>query len=248
MKNNFENKHQEHSPMMYNEGSYKSETNVELAIRLITDKVTNILMQLGEGIRKGEYPVILGVDASGRVPAILMAKTIRRIYAALGHERPIVKFVSGAADEEILLEYASEKIKPLVHDKQKVLVVDDTVYSGDTLRAIKHTLERADIPTELVALELLNTSVHINKKVGQQVIIGGVLGDKKFPPVYGKPSMSGVSKVDEELHSRTYRRENVPAGDPTDLQIRRRVKDLTDQYAEDLAAGFLDKYNKEVTE
>src|SRR3990167_7175602 len=80
------------------------------------EKPTEVILEkiLGN-IERGEYDLIIGADASGRVPTLVFKKFIDYVYKKLGYQTAKTIFLAGAG---MGLKTASEKYKSFLKNKQ----------------------------------------------------------------------------------------------------------------------------------
>ena len=74
-----------------------------------------ILEKILGNIERGEYDLIIGADASGRVPTLVFKKFIDYVYKKLGYQTAKTIFLAGAG---MGLKTASEKYKSFLKNKQ----------------------------------------------------------------------------------------------------------------------------------
>ncbi|PCI30857.1 hypothetical protein COB52_00815 [Candidatus Kaiserbacteria bacterium] len=151
---------------------------------------------LKEEIANEEFGMVLGVDGSGRVPALIIEKVIK-------HVSPVeVRFIAGSRPEEgvstredELEEYFSgEVFKALKAEGKRVLIVEDTLVTGESLVDICRALQNKEVEYEIVSLSYLGSkkisSGEFSTRLGAKVHFSG----KWTPSIYRKKKMSGVYK------------------------------------------------------
>lgn len=160
-----------------------------------------LLSKLQSKIEAGSFQVVLGVDSSGRVPALIIGRAMR-------HRLPIdIRFIAGSRNikvedheselEKLVLHFSSSKFK-----EKKVLIIDDIVDSASSLHLICKALTKAGVEYEIATLSLLKNPQFddINDENEKQTRIehtlsGALTYAHEDPPlIYGKNQMSGVSK------------------------------------------------------
>lgn len=132
----------------------------------LEEPMKNILWQMERRIESGEYPVILGVDKSGRLPAILFREVLTIFYKEKGFPPPEIfpfagyKFKIPAQKEKIIQDFKNHIGKgraiELLKDK-KILVVDDTLLTGEHLRPYMKALKELNINFEIAIINLLRS-------------------------------------------------------------------------------------------
>ena len=127
-----------------------------------------IIEKLSVRIEDGEYSLIIGDDASGRIPAIILGNFVKRISEARGLVNPDIIFIPGKLDnglqsfldkilnrkntskqQEELDEYVSSRgaIK-----ESKILIVTDTLQSGYSLKTLVDLLNRAGYNCDIATI------------------------------------------------------------------------------------------------
>jgi len=123
--------------------------------------IENLVGQLKEAIDSGKYDTLIGDDASGRIPTLILRKVIlerfRKLHpdATPEQEREAVKtfFIAGgyAKNNEELRKFFSEKLKNNV--TKKVLFITEAIVSGSTVNRVIRLLEGEGISSDVAAVE-----------------------------------------------------------------------------------------------
>lgn len=196
-----------------------------MEVRTLFQPMREILAQISERIDRGEYTLIIGDDASGRIPTLIM----REALGALQPDRNAsVKtlFITGSGtpleqpdpDE---LEPKRAALRALLDreaptpDRGRILIVTDTINTGSSLRPLCEELRAIGYNFDIAAVANLqawdrDTTEHMEHVLGVRIYAGF---DDLTPLVYGRTSLSGVSKHPEELHARAMRGESRKAAD-----------------------------------
>lgn len=169
-------------------------------------------MRILEGIRDhinhGSYRMIIGDDASGRIPTLLFSGVIKNAYQTTGHTPAEVRFFAGDRSnksEEFtnnLAKRFTQEFKTLAGDHgARVLVVTDTINTGAALRPLVAQLARYQIPYDIAAIGYIPPSIALSEsekelhKTNTLQTLGGVahVGQNKIPSsVYRNPHAAGV--------------------------------------------------------
>lgn len=234
----------------YIEDGQAVETNVEEVLQATKSHIEKILFDLKDKIESGEFEVVLGVDSSGRVPALMLAESIK-------HLTPIqIKFISGSrnvrqedrsSESEKLVTYFSSPTFSSTTLKKKILIVDDTLHSGSALELICSALKSIGIKYEIAVLTsvnsftdeegILNEYVESKPNIYNEYKLGGPItnsvSDSGPASIYGKGQMSGVTKsatiFSTPLEKPISRyKNNIPAyGEETEPKQNREVLEYT---------------------
>ena len=189
---------------------------LEAPIKKIIEKIKN-------RIENGEYGLIIGDDASARIPTRILGDFIREISRIRGQLQPNIIFIPGKlkggwlelAEQEQFEEHISKF--GMVPDK-KILIITDTVFSGESLQKLVHLIKKAGHIPEIATIgqEFNGPFGHPEKMAeenleGAEIISGEYEATKErqketgwahTPQIYKREDFSGVYKVSDELKSR----------------------------------------------
>lgn len=146
----------------------QKDLNIDGRIRLIGSETLALLdgnPELQKNILAGSYKLIIGVDVSGRLPALLLYKLSRK----LGHRVRTICLAGagvydsgglGRTDLEPDLYFAkSRDITNLLREQDikngdSVLIVDDLLSTGASIKPICDALENINTPFDLATLRI----------------------------------------------------------------------------------------------
>ena len=181
-------------------------------IEELEEPLARILEDLRPELEKGSYKVVLGDDASGRIPALILAKAIAEIYKVRNYDKPLVRFIAGGKqyrgvvrredlkedlrnhlqrvgeDAGILNAGTFSQIKTwLSHisgKDKKILIVTDVVTTGKPLQFFVENLLENNIPvdTATVAIRSDQSEEEIINTVGTRVFSGDTKGSNSPVP------------------------------------------------------------------
>lgn len=225
--------------------------------------IERILQKLKPKLEAGEFEMVLGIDASGRVPALLVAKTI-------SHLRPIeTRFVATGRQfrpeeyDEIRASLAAHFRSPgfkLPPPPKKVLIIDDVLIRGTGASLICDALREVGAGYEVAALTVptdddwsffFGAGEEENFESLEAKLQSPITGSgDKVAEIYGKQQMSGVHKGIDSIFSAPldkdvrHRPSSIPSpGDSVqplkqDRDVlnftRRRLNEISDELAHDL--------------
>jgi hypothetical protein len=186
-----------------------------LEIEKLEKPLKILLSQLKERIDRGEYQLIIGDDASGRIPTFVFDRFLKEFYVEKGYKTPKTIFIAGSRyatiegrknkEKKILnyLHYVSQK-----HFQGglpvRTLIVTDTIATGSSIEPIVRSLMRKGALFDVATISLIGKGSEIKnivKNSGGKIFSGG----NDVPSIYHKLSMSGVRKEDADLFSKTVR-------------------------------------------
>ncbi|HEY4478308.1 MAG TPA: hypothetical protein VI775_00495 [Candidatus Paceibacterota bacterium] len=185
--------------------------HVEVAELEMSSK--KIIEQIQDRIEREEYGIIIGDDASGRIPTLIIGGLIRKVMKIEGKLVPNITFVPGKID--ILLNPIDE-FREFINkfgykDGKKVLIITDTVLSGESLRTIIKCLRKMSIEVDVATIGLedglyYDDTHHAGSVMGVDLFSGGYVnvnnvGLKHTPRIYDNKDMSGVYKLENKAQS-----------------------------------------------
>jgi hypothetical protein len=191
--------------------------------------IERILEGISEHIDRGEYRVLIGDDASGRIPALILGKNIKNIYASRDLPSPVLKFIAGTTrycpedqtqDEDIKRKLdekatrvknflASEKIKGHINGSGRVLIVTDSVQTSASIRPIWEELESMDIEFDIATIgaSYLGLIQRDFPEIYSRLYYVVTHDPEIYAHEKGSNRLGGVRKEPENLHSvKTYNR------------------------------------------
>ncbi len=194
----------ENKQATYKENLEDKEININEVMSDTKDRLRPILLQLKDDIEANKIGMVLGIDGSGRVPALIMSRVLK--YSTQIETR----FVTGNKNidnedhvdrlEELTAYFSSDEFKGQLGDRE-VIIIDDIVASGQSINLTCEALKRAGIRYRVCALSLeyskqASDKNEIEQFLDAEVIVGntGTPIDNEYPEIYGKRKMSGVKK------------------------------------------------------
>ena len=176
-----------------NKGGYEN-----FSIKDMEPNLEGIISQLKEKIDSGYFELIIGDDASGRVPALILKKVFDKIYTEKGFEKPDLKFFAGAKgtlhksrrdqNQKDITELAKQFGKP----GAKTLLVTEYLKTGLGLQSMANALKDAGLDVEIATLSEYPESLDMIKKNLPFPIHSGDVG--YAPDIYGEYQLGGVIK------------------------------------------------------
>lgn len=201
----------------------KPENEVKLEEVAELEKPTKVIIEkIKDRIENGEYGLIIGDDASARIPTRILGDFIREISRIRGQHQPNIIFIPGklkyGESESTEQEKFEEHISKfgMVPDK-KILIITDTVFSGESLQKLVHLIKKAGHIPEIATIgqEFNGPFGHPEKMAkenleGVEIISGEFEGTREWqeevgwahtPKIYDRKYMSGVSKKPGDFKS-----------------------------------------------
>jgi len=199
-------------------------------IRSVARHVKILLHQMREQVDRGEYQLLIGDDASGRISTLFFGRILENLYKEKGYQPPEVRFFAGSHwdDSEELHQERVGRLKELVGKYRRALVVTDTIQSGQALFGITKALRELDIPYDIAAEGMLGSKNELEQKLGGKIFYA----TKQLPLIHRQPHLSGVEKEKGSLHAK---RANLPERiyiERSRENVRTLSEDLTQWYKE----------------
>jgi hypothetical protein len=208
-----------------------------------------LIMQLKENIENDKYDVLLGDDASGRIPTLILREVINKVKErVLGEKEKIeTKFIAGGKGiqwEPEKIEKAKELFKKMNLEGKKVLVVTEYMGGGEGLWVLIKVLSKyvgSNFDCAVLASGLKKKDYMFRFSDFKEDNL--FIAYEKKPPssVYGEYGMGGVKKEDK-LDVLAKRQEDVPQWY---INFNRKlVKDVAEEIFEEIWGKELKKKNK----
>jgi len=179
------------------------------SISALDKPVLRILDELKDSILQGEYAAIIGEDASGRLPTLMLGHVILDVYKAQKNQPPLLRFFAGSRKlsknsykDQILKHNALEsqigKLKQSIEKSgskgSKILVITDTILTGRSLDPLMAAIRENGLKVDIVTIgladeEALQGSRNLESRWGAKI----VLGEIGTPEIYAfGRSLSGL--------------------------------------------------------
>lgn len=210
----------------------------------LREPIQELLLQLKEKIDSGEYNLIIGDDASGRIPTLIFERILRNVYREKGFKLPDTIFVAGSGSRRAAIEqegktqklnelfdkykkgektFKSERKENL--DKIKALVITDTIETGTSLRPLSNALKQNRIDFDIATIGKwfpLNWQKEREKRLGGKIYWGEGGG---APMIYQRASLSGVFKEPEEVFAKPLKGSSMSFAFGGDEKIQKEIEE-----------------------
>lgn len=213
---------------------FEEVAELELPIKIIIEKIRS-------RIENGEYGLIIGDDASGRIPTLILGNFIRKISEQRGLSKPNIIFIPGKlkgrnlgrGDDRKKLKEHIDAFSATI--EKKILIVTDTVLTGNSLGTLVTLLNElgficdiATIGVETDKRDLLDRDFNLQ----HSEIISGEYenGDRinpNTPKIYRNKTLNGITKKAGQIKSTTLKSTESEKGE------RDMIQDQINQARED---------------
>ncbi len=168
----------------------------------------SLVAKLKENIDKGEYDVLIGDDASGRIPTLILRGVFnarsRKLHPELkdSDSEVVTRFIAGGQVENRKeMEEALKKIKS--ENNKKALVVTEYISSGKSMERMSEILNNLGMTFDVAAF--ISNKEKIKIPEISRFLYGDLSLDNTYedipPAFYDKPELNGVVK---DAHAQSY--------------------------------------------
>lgn len=212
-------------------GSDKVE-EIRNIVQQLHEPMAKMLEQVLDNIKMGEYQLIIGEDASGRIPTLIVRRFVNKIYKNLGLPDITTRHFAGRNREYNNDDETPDKIKKMKEyiqhikdasniDINKALVVTDYIAYGTSIAFLIKMLGEANIKTTLLTVGSTADADNPNLALCKEKygLISVHSGGEELPLIYGKSDISGVEKNSVCLHAEPIRSfENIVLSESERMQ------------------------------
>lgn len=183
----------------------------------LEEPIKRIIEQILPRIERGEYGLIIGDDASGRIPTLILGNFIKTISEQRGLSKPEILFIPGKLRSRILgrdndrkeLEEHISRFGSSIDNR--VLIVTDTVLTGESLKTLVAMLRKIGFTCDIatIGVEADEESIEdISQRLQNSEIISGEYYTENSlmpntPKIYREKTLSGVTKKRGQTKSTT---------------------------------------------
>lgn len=191
-----------------------------------------ILLALKERLNNGEVNLLIGDDASGRSPALIIKKVVDEVYEEKNIPKPGLIFIAGgetiqSEDESLdeIPEINQERVKKiklhleklinqgLIAEKSNnlhktVLIITEGMFSGYGLRELIQALRKIGLPTEVVSVYVPSdaSAAEFEDRLGVK-IYHGTTDAGLIVALHEDKTASGVSKKPGQIFAQPHTNE-----------------------------------------
>ncbi|MDP3726555.1 MAG: hypothetical protein Q8R36_05165, partial [bacterium] len=197
------------------------ETIKHKEIAELREPLKNILAEMRENIDRGDYGLIIGDDASGRIPTWFFYNFLKELYKGKKMPPPKVRYFAGgyrvdpsqfSLGRSPFKERASQKFEKiemyLAQAKKdmgksnllnkKALVVTDAIGTGSTLQPIIEALQKQNTPFDIATVSSFND---LTPRFEGKVFSG----QDQSPSIYRNHELAGVVKDRKHVFAEPYK-------------------------------------------
>ncbi len=168
--------------------------------------IKDLLLELKENLEQGKYQLIIGEDASGRIPALIMKKCVDHIYHKAGKSVIPLRFVAGFGRSQPSSTGEYDKMAILKENLSEfkdstALVVTEHVSSGNSLHSMYNLLKEIGMEADFGSL-----GIQADKEYYPELDEKLYTGKEKQPSpvIFGHYQMGGVSKQFDKPYAEKY--------------------------------------------
>jgi adenine/guanine phosphoribosyltransferase-like PRPP-binding protein len=207
----------------------------ENMVKELREPTQRIMEKLSPALESGEIQLIVGDDASGRIPTAIFRKIFDLAYKERGFTTPETRFIAGSRElqgeekqtkKEKIAEYL-ERVKKDVEKKfrqplKNALIVTDIIHTGKSLDPLIEALNEMGVRITIVSIGIFSGQRKLGEKEDRwhaQVFCGGF----GTPSVYGELSNAGVSKKTEDLFSKPIKGANGINDEKDEARVQKKI-------------------------
>jgi adenine/guanine phosphoribosyltransferase-like PRPP-binding protein len=169
------------------------------------EELESLVKQLMPAIKNHEYNIIVGDDASGRIPTLILGGLMKEIYKKDNATPPQILFFAGRhlqyyeGEENLVSEFFQklEKQKEIKPSSSNALVVTEYMSTGATMVSFVKTFKKLGLSCDVATLVANGPERHYKDKYDfNKIYIGNALGG--VAPFYGSRIFAGVKQKPED--------------------------------------------------
>jgi len=181
------------------------------------------LERILERIGSENFDLIIGDDASDRIPTLILSKFFGAKAEKENKKTPQTIFIAGGTrglgekNKETTMSEKKERITHFLNEKVdttskycRVLIVTDTIDTGATLQPVIMALKEYVFHIHVAAVALLGEGMDLEsaekakKELGEKFGIDITYGTIETPAIWSRNQLSGVKRKENpsEIHSR----------------------------------------------
>lgn len=173
-------------------------------LREIIFPLQSLLSKMKSHIIHGKYTVMIGDDASGRIPALIINKVQNMCHTDV---RTPLFFLAGSrktktieAKKAEIKEFLKQKIH--IPKSVTVLVVTEYIHHGGSLSLLTDVLRSCNIAYDVCTIGVMRSQslTFLGEKLGRKILYGV----KGKPALDGNYTLAGVCKSYEDLFATRY--------------------------------------------
>jgi hypothetical protein len=213
-------------------------------IKKLREPIRFIIFRMGEKLERGEYPLIISDEVSGRFPSLIFREFLRRIYERRGYKTPGLMFIAGGQSEQAALRQKKvdeignkvlefRKKKKIQGYPKRILIVTETIETGRSLRPIIEALRKIGQEFDIATVGCGDKEkIHkFSQTLFNTEVFWGLSGT---PSIYHDKILGGVEKSRAETFPR-----KLPDEQRAQIKINSANKDAK-IIGEELAEWFED--------
>jgi len=167
------------------------------------EEFESLVKQLAPAIKNHEYNIIVGDDASGRIPTLVLGGLMKEIYKKDKVIPPQILFFGGRHliyEENLVSDFFQklEKQTEIKISSSRALVATEYMYTGTTIVSFVKTFKKLGLSCDVAALSAEGPERYYKDKSGylNKIYIGNALGGAS--PFYGSRIYAGAKQRPED--------------------------------------------------
>lgn len=204
-------------------------------IAQLEEPMQNILDQMREEIESGKYGLIIGDDASGRIPTFIFREILNQVAQENQQPKPETIYFAGTRISDLMsakeLKDKMDKMASIIQqhtnlmgENQRTLLTTDTIATGKTLKPLMDVLKELNIDFDVATIGVTDDT-YLRENLKQKYHCRVFVGEEGVPLVYGHTQLAGVIKESGDLHAQTWLKYHEKLEEKVSASKRMEVQD-----------------------
>lgn len=212
------------------EAPNKKEEGLDISpVYELKEPMQNIFEQMRDRIDNKEYKLIIGDDASGRIPTFIMTKFLKKVYGKEDAKKLQTLFFAGFGPGGKLRQKINLGENGLVEKKKKmfnfmskhaielnegerILLVTDAINTGSSIKPMVEVLQELRYAVDVATVGVVKINIEDKADLSDEEKTDSLkekfncdvfVGLHESPGIWGAGELSGVFKFEKDLHSTT---------------------------------------------
>ncbi|MFA5831487.1 MAG: hypothetical protein WC878_06685 [Candidatus Paceibacterota bacterium] len=235
------------------------ERKAEFALGQLSIPVGKIMEKLTSLLESGEIELIVGDDASGRIPTAIFREIFRMAYKEKGFAAPKIIYIAGSKflegeekkeKKEKIIKYLERVKKEMKKTSdlpmERALVVTDLVVTGVSLDPVMEALHEMGVQIKAVASISVKSNEEEIRELEERWSAPLFFGLDHSPAVYASDALSGVIKKPNDLFAAPFVRPGVVGrfGETGNQKIINKTRELGNALAEEAYQNWKEAHPK----
>lgn len=146
-------------------------------LRHLEESTKVLVSKLREHIEGAEYQLVIGEDASGRLPALMLATVFKDVYEHRGLAAPMLRFIATSRPTNEIGEISDRRTSAVrealtaikrtfdSHGRTgRVLLVTDTIDSGNSMEGLVNAVKDMGMELDVATVSFLKRDTNVDSR------------------------------------------------------------------------------------